>query len=42
MFTFALFNVGHGFCAYATTPDGLVILFDCGYDDELQLRISQD
>jgi beta-lactamase superfamily II metal-dependent hydrolase len=31
-----LFDVGHGFCAYATTPGGSNILFDCGYDHELQ------
>ncbi len=36
MFTFTLFDVGHGFCAYATTPGGSNILFDCGYDDELR------
>ena len=41
MFTFTLFNVGHGFCAYATTPSGLGILFDCGYDDELQFYPSR-
>lgn len=36
MFTFTLFNVGHGFCAYATTPGGANLLFDCGYDIDLQ------
>ena len=36
MLTFTLFDVGHGFCAYATTPGGSNILFDCGYDHELQ------
>jgi beta-lactamase superfamily II metal-dependent hydrolase len=41
MFTFTLFNVGHGFCAYATTPGGSAILFDCGYDDELQFYPSR-
>lgn len=41
MFTFTLFNVGHGFCAYATTPGGSTILFDCGYDDELQFYPSR-
>jgi beta-lactamase superfamily II metal-dependent hydrolase len=41
MFAFTLFNVGHGFCAYATTPSGSAILFDCGYDDELQFYPSR-
>lgn len=41
MFTFTLFNVGHGFCAYATTPGGSTILFDCGYDEELQFYPSR-
>jgi beta-lactamase superfamily II metal-dependent hydrolase len=41
MLTFTLFDVGHGFCAYATTPGGSNILFDCGYDDELQFYPSR-
>lgn len=41
MFTFTLFNVGHGFCAYATTPGGSAILFDCGYDEELEFYPSR-
>ncbi len=41
MFTFLLFDVGHGFCAYATTPGGGTILFDCGYDDDLQFHPSR-
>jgi hypothetical protein len=41
MFTFTLFNVGHGFCAYATTPGGSALLFDCGYDDALQFYPSR-
>jgi len=41
MFTFTLFNVGHGFCAYATTPGGSTLLFDCGYDDELEFYPSR-
>lgn len=41
MLTFTLFDVGHGFCAYATTPGGADILFDCGYDDELQFYPSR-
>jgi beta-lactamase superfamily II metal-dependent hydrolase len=40
MFTFTIFNVGHGFCAYAVTPGGANILFDCGYDDDLQFYPS--
>jgi len=41
MFTFTLFNVGHGFCAYATTPGGSNLLFDCGYDEELEFYPSR-
>ena len=41
MFTFTLFDVGHGFCAYATTPGGSNLLFDCGYDDELEFYPSR-
>ena len=41
MLTFTLFDVGHGFCAYATTPNGANILFDCGYDDDLQFYPSR-
>jgi beta-lactamase superfamily II metal-dependent hydrolase len=41
MFIFTLFNVGHGFCAYATTPGGSNLLFDCGYDDELEFYPSR-
>ncbi len=36
MFAFTLFDVGHGFCAYVSTPTGANMLFDCGYDNELQ------
>lgn len=41
MFSFTLFNVGHGFCAYVTTPGTGNILFDCGYDNDLQFYPSQ-
>ncbi|MGO4515007.1 ComEC/Rec2 family competence protein [Terriglobus sp. 2YAB30_2] len=41
MLRFLIFNVGHGFCAYAVTPSGASILFDCGYDDELQFYPSR-
>jgi beta-lactamase superfamily II metal-dependent hydrolase len=41
MFTFTIFDVGHGFCAYATTPTGANMLFDCGYDHELQFYPSR-
>jgi beta-lactamase superfamily II metal-dependent hydrolase len=41
MLTFTLFDVGHGFCAYATAPTGASILFDCGYDDQLQFYPSR-
>jgi len=41
MLTFTLFDVGHGFCAYATTLGGANILFDCGYDDDLQFYPSR-
>lgn len=41
MFSFLLFDVGHGFCAYATTPGGSDILFDCGYDNDLQFYPSR-
>jgi beta-lactamase superfamily II metal-dependent hydrolase len=40
MFSFTLFDVGHGFCAYAATPGGSNILFDCGYDIDLQFYPS--
>ena len=40
MFTLTIFNVGHGFCAYATTPGDVNILFDCGYDDDLMFYPS--
>jgi beta-lactamase superfamily II metal-dependent hydrolase len=40
MFRLTIFNVGHGFCAYVTTPGGADILFDCGYDDDLQFYPS--
>jgi beta-lactamase superfamily II metal-dependent hydrolase len=40
MLTFTLFDVGHGFCAYLTTPGGADILFDCGYDDDIQFYPS--
>jgi beta-lactamase superfamily II metal-dependent hydrolase len=33
MMTFTLFDVGHGFCAYAEGPNGTNTLFDCGHDD---------
>jgi len=36
MFDFLLFDVGHGFCAYFKAPSGATILFDCGYDNDLQ------
>jgi beta-lactamase superfamily II metal-dependent hydrolase len=36
MFRFILFDVGHGFCAYATTPGTGNMLFDCGYDTDLE------
>lgn len=32
-FSFNLFDVGHGFCAYAQAPNGSVTLFDCGHDE---------
>jgi beta-lactamase superfamily II metal-dependent hydrolase len=41
MLSFMIFDVGHGFCAYAVTPSGASILFDCGYDDELQFYPSR-
>ena len=41
MFTFTLFDVGHGFCAYATTPKGANILFDCGYDGDMPFYPAQ-
>lgn len=41
MFSFTLFNVGHGFCAYATTPGTANLLFDCGYDADLQFYPSR-
>lgn len=41
MLRFTLFDVGHGFCAYATTPGGADILFDCGYDNELEFYPSR-
>jgi len=41
MFRFTLFNVGHGFCAYATTPGTANILFDCGYDTDLDFYPSR-
>lgn len=34
MLTFKLFNVRHGFCAYAEGPNGTNTLFDCGHDEE--------
>jgi len=34
MMTFFLFDVGHGFCAYAEGPNGTNTLFDCGHDEE--------
>lgn len=40
MFTLTIFDVGHGFCAYATTPGNDNILFDCGYDDDLRFYPS--
>jgi len=41
MLTFTLFDVGHGFCAYAVGPNGTNTLFDCGYDDEIHFCPSQ-
>jgi beta-lactamase superfamily II metal-dependent hydrolase len=41
MFKFLLFNVGHGSCAFATLPSGTTMLFDCGYDNELQFYPSR-
>ena len=41
MFSFTIFDVGHGFCAYAVTPSGSNILFDCGYDNDLQFYPSR-
>src|SRR5579885_718589 len=41
MLTFTLFDVGHGFCAYAVGPNGTNTLFDCGSDDEGGFRPSQ-
>ena len=41
MLTFTLFDVGHGFCAYATTSSGASILFDCGYDSDLKFYPSR-
>jgi beta-lactamase superfamily II metal-dependent hydrolase len=41
MFSLTLFNVGHGFCAYATTPGTGNLLFDCGYDYDLQFYPSR-
>ncbi len=41
MFTFTLFDVGHGFCAYATTPGTGNMLFDCGYDLDLKFYPSR-
>jgi beta-lactamase superfamily II metal-dependent hydrolase len=38
---FTLFDVGHGFCAYATVPTGRSILFDCGYDNQLEFFPSR-
>lgn len=40
MFTLTIFDVGHGFCAYATTPGNVDILFDCGYDIEMKFYPS--
>lgn len=39
-FSFNLFDVGHGFCAYAQAPNGSVTLFDCGHDDRTGFRPS--
>ena len=41
MFRFTLFDVGHGFCAYATTPGTGNMLFDCGYDTDLDFYPSR-
>lgn len=41
MFKFTLFDVGHGFCAYATTPGSGNMLFDCGYDADLEFYPSR-
>jgi beta-lactamase superfamily II metal-dependent hydrolase len=41
MFRFTLFDVGHGFCAYATTPGTGNLLFDCGYDTDLEFYPSR-
>ncbi len=41
MFSFTLFDVGHGFCAYTITPGGSDILFDCGYDADLPFYPSR-
>lgn len=39
-FSFNLFDVRHGFCAYAQAPNGSVTLFDCGHDDQTGFRPS--
>jgi beta-lactamase superfamily II metal-dependent hydrolase len=41
MFSLTIFDVGHGFCAYAVTPKGAKILFDCGYDKDLEFYPSR-
>jgi beta-lactamase superfamily II metal-dependent hydrolase len=41
MFAFTVFDVGHGFCAYAQGTNGTITLFDCGHDDESGFRPSQ-
>jgi beta-lactamase superfamily II metal-dependent hydrolase len=41
MLSFTIFDVGHGFCAYAVGPNGTNTLFDCGHDDEIGFRPSQ-
>jgi len=39
-FSFNLFDVRHGFCAYAQAPNGTVTLFDCGHDEQTGFRPS--
>jgi len=40
MLKLTLFNVRHGFCAFATGPNGTNTLFDCGHDEETGFRPS--
>lgn len=41
MLNLFIFDVGHGFCAYAIGPNGTNTLFDCGHDDESGFRPSE-